>query len=161
MSSTMRDAVQEYAARVHRPRQLVPWSSLRSPSLMLMVGEAERRSRFGYALQEALKARKMSERQLAIALEIDPRKVANWRVGKRLPDLYEIQALVSVLRVDEDLFQNPPEVPKPPAYPIDRYLLDAVGEPEAAADAAVAEALGAPPAVAAQADRGAPTKRKR
>ncbi len=91
---------------------------------MLMVGEAERRRRFGYALQEALKARGLSERQLALHLEIDARRVARWRTGKDLPNLYETQALVDVLRIDEDLFRNPPEVPERPAYPIERYLLD-------------------------------------
>lgn len=90
---------------------------------MLMVGEAERRSRFGYALQRALKARGVSARQLAARLGIDARQVARWRTGKGLPDLYQTQALVSVLRIDEELFRNPPEVPKAPAYPIERYLL--------------------------------------
>lgn len=93
---------------------------------MLMVGEAERRDRFGYALQQALAARKMSERQLAMQLGIDPRRVAAWRLGRRLPDLYETQELVSILRVDEELFRNPPPVPEPPPYPIEQYLLEAV-----------------------------------
>lgn len=93
-----------------------------------MIGERERRDRFGYALQRALQARGMSERQLAVQLEVDPRRVASWRTGKNLPDLYETQALVEILRVSEDLFRNPPEVPKPPEYPIERYLLDAADE---------------------------------
>jgi transcriptional regulator with XRE-family HTH domain len=112
---------------------------------MLVVGEAERRRRFGYALQEALKARGLSERQLAARLEIDARKVARWRSGKDLPNLYETQALVEALRIDEELFRNPPEVPEAPAYPIDRYLVDderSVVEEvaEQAADRAVDEA---------------------
>jgi transcriptional regulator with XRE-family HTH domain len=100
---------------------------------MLMVGEKERRDRFGYALQQALTARGMSERQLAQRLEIDPRQVARWRTGKGLPDLYQTQALVAVLRVSEELFRNPPPVPEPPAYPIEDYLLDAVERGAAAA----------------------------
>jgi len=95
---------------------------------MLMVGELERRNRFGYALQQALTARGMSERQLAQQVGVDPRRVARWRRGKGLPDLYETQALINALRVSEELFRNPPEVPKPPAYPIARYLLDAAGQ---------------------------------
>jgi transcriptional regulator with XRE-family HTH domain len=95
---------------------------------MLMVGEAERRARFGYALQQALTKRKMSERQLAQRLEVDPRRVAGWRIGKKLPDLYETQALAAELRVSEELFRNPPPVPKPQPYPIERYLLEAIGQ---------------------------------
>ena len=128
MSSTAHIALLAHGAETRRPRQLVAWSYLPSPSLMLMVGEAERRDRFGYALQQALIARRMSERQLAQRLEVDPRKVARWRAGKGLPDLYETQALVSVLRVSEELFRNPPPVPRPAAYPIERYLVDAVGQ---------------------------------
>jgi transcriptional regulator with XRE-family HTH domain len=93
---------------------------------MLMVGEKERRDRFGYALQQALTARGISERQLAQRLGVDQRQVARWRTGRGLPDLYQTQALVAVLRVSEDLFRNPPPVPTPPAYPIEDYLLDAV-----------------------------------
>jgi transcriptional regulator with XRE-family HTH domain len=95
---------------------------------MLMIGEAERRIRFGYALQKALEARQMSERQLAQRLGVDSRRVAAWRQGKRLPDIYETQAIVAHLRVSEDLFRNPPEVPEPPPYPIERYLIDAVDD---------------------------------
>jgi transcriptional regulator with XRE-family HTH domain len=93
---------------------------------MLMVGEKERRDRFGYALQQALTARGISERELAKRLDIDPRQVARWRTGKGLPDLYQTQALIAVLRVSEELFRNPPPVPEPPAYPIEDYLMDAV-----------------------------------
>lgn len=113
---------------------------------MLMVGEAERRRRFGYALQEALKARGMSERQLSIRLAIDARKIAKWRTGGALPDLYQTQALVEALQVSEELFRNPPEVPEPPAYPIERYLIGG-GEDsldpaeEQVADSVVDEAL--------------------
>lgn len=126
MSSTLHEAVSAYAARAREPRQLVAWSSLPQASLMLMVGEKERRDRFGYALQQALTARGISERQLAQRLEVDPRQVARWRTGKGLPDLYQTQALVAVLRVSEELFRNPPPVPVPPAYPIEDYLVEAV-----------------------------------
>jgi len=116
---------------------------------MLMVGEQERRDRFGYALREALRKRGMSERQLAQRMEIDPRQVARWRTGKGLPDIYQTQALIAVLRVKEDLFRNPPPVPEPPAYPIEDYLLEAVdrgvaqglsdGPPAAPVDGELAE----------------------
>jgi transcriptional regulator with XRE-family HTH domain len=92
---------------------------------MLMLGEAERRDRFGYALQQALAVRGMSERQLATLIGVDARQVARWRSGKSLPDIYQTQAIVDALQVSEDLFRNPPEVPKPPAYPIEEYLLEA------------------------------------
>jgi transcriptional regulator with XRE-family HTH domain len=113
---------------MREPHQLVAWAAFSRSSLMRMMGEAERRGRFGYALQEALRARQMSERQLAQRLAVDPRRVARWRTGKGLPDLYETQALVSILRVSEDLFRDPPPVPEMPAYPIERYLLDAVDQ---------------------------------
>jgi transcriptional regulator with XRE-family HTH domain len=93
---------------------------------MSMVGDQERRDRFSYALRKVLMARKMSERQLANRLEIDPRKIAAWRSGKSLPDLYQTQDLVRVLRVKEELFRNPLPVPEPEVYPIEDYLLDAV-----------------------------------
>jgi transcriptional regulator with XRE-family HTH domain len=93
-----------------------------------MVGELERRQRFGYALQRALRARSLSERQLAKRMGIDPRKVARWRAGGGLPDYYETLTLAEQLGVDEDLFRNPPPVPPDPAYPIEDYLLGAVDE---------------------------------
>lgn len=104
-----------------------------------MVGETERRERFAYALQQAMDARKLSARRLAMDLGVDPRQVARWLQGKSLPNLYEAEGLVRMLRVREDLFRNPPPVPVPPAYPIGDYLLgaaeslvaDAVSEGEA------------------------------
>ena len=98
---------------------------------MLMIGELEQRERFAYALQRALRERKLSERQLAKALEIDPRKVAAWRSKKRLPDIFEVQALAAELRVSEELFRNPPPVPPlppEPYYPIEQYLVEAVAQ---------------------------------
>lgn len=95
---------------------------------MLMVGETEQRARFARALQEAMEARKTSARQLAIRLEIDPRRVARWLQEKDLPNLYEAAALAQALRVDESLFREPPEVPPPPPkpyYPIEKYLIGA------------------------------------
>jgi transcriptional regulator with XRE-family HTH domain len=91
-----------------------------------MVGEAEQRARFSRALQEAMETRRMSARQLSIALQVDPRRIAGWLKAKGLPNLYEAAALASALRVKEDLFRNPPEVPPPPPkpyYPIDKYLV--------------------------------------
>src|SRR6266566_4880144 len=99
MSSTAHIARPADAARSSHPEQLVAWSGLRARSLMLMVGEAERRLRFGYALQEVLKARRLSERQLGKRLGIDARRIARWRMGKDLPDLYETQALVETLHI--------------------------------------------------------------
>lgn len=125
MSSNEHVAFSDHATDRPAPGQLVAWSWQPRASLVLVIGEAERRDRFGYALQEALKARKMSERQLAQAVGVDPRKVARWRSGRDLPDLYQTQAIVDTLRVSEELFRNPPAVPKPPAYPIERYLLEA------------------------------------
>lgn len=140
VSSIARVALSAYATDSPDERQLVAWSSLRSPSLVLMLGEVERRARFGYALQEALKRRGLSERQLAQRMGIDARKVAAWRQGRSLPDLYQTQELVEILRVREALFRDPPEVPKPPPYPIDQYLLSAgESEEQAAARAGVAE----------------------
>lgn len=155
MSSTVQLARSADAARSFPSEQLVAWSGLPTRSLVLMVGEAERRRRFGYALQRALEARGLSERQLALRLEIDPRRVARWRMGKDLPDLYETQELVTVLRVSEDLFRNPPEVPEPPPYPIECYLLEDELSAAAtrAADAAVDEALDARPGGAAAGGR--------
>jgi transcriptional regulator with XRE-family HTH domain len=95
------------------------------------MGEADQRARFARALQEAMEARKMSARQLAIRMDIDPRRIAAWLKGRGLPNLYEAALLADKLGVDEDLFRNPPEVPPPPPkpyYPIDRYLLDAAVE---------------------------------
>jgi len=128
MSSTNHNAARAHDAEVRRAGAIASWSGPSSPSLVLMLGEAERRSRFGYALQMALEARNMSERQLAKHVGVDPRRVAGWRRGQKLPDLYEVQAIVETLRVSEDLFRNPPPVPKPPPYPIERYLLEAAAE---------------------------------
>jgi transcriptional regulator with XRE-family HTH domain len=91
-----------------------------------MMGEKEQRDRFARALQEAMAARRVSGRQLAKDLGIDPRRVTAWLKAKRLPSLYEAPALAAELRVKEDLFRNPPEVPPDPPkpyYPIERYLL--------------------------------------
>ena len=100
-----------------------------------MVGETEQRERFAYALQQAMDVRKVSARRLGLDLGIDPRTIARWLAGKDLPNLYQAEALVRVLRVREDLFRNPPPVPAPPAYPIGDYLL---GAAEQLVDAAVA-----------------------
>jgi transcriptional regulator with XRE-family HTH domain len=104
------------------------WSPTRATSLALMLGETERRERFAYALQRALTARGMSERQVARAIEVDPRTVAKWRSGRSLPDLYQTLALAATLRVSEELFRDPPAVPPEPHYPIADYLLGAVDE---------------------------------
>jgi transcriptional regulator with XRE-family HTH domain len=94
-----------------------------------MVGEREQRRRFAFALQKAMHERKMSGRALAKELAVDPRKITGWLKERGLPNLYESQALAAALKVDEDLFRDPPEVPPPPPepyYPLERYLLDAV-----------------------------------
>lgn len=129
---------------------LASWSGVRGFSLTLMVGEAEQRERFSFALQKAMQHRGMSARQLAIALEVDPRRVLGWLKGKGLPNLYEAQALAVILKVDESLFRNPPAVPLPPPepyYPLEQYLLGAVdaGVAQGQSDARRAErAPGAP-----------------
>lgn len=127
MSSVVHAPKSVHASEPREVRQLVAWSDLPRASLMLMIGEAERRARFGYALQRALEARDMSERRLAELLGIDARQVAKWRRGAGLPDLYQTQAIVAELHVSEELFRNPPEIPRPPEYPIEDYLLDAAG----------------------------------
>lgn len=124
----MRAALSYHGAESSLGRQLVAWARVGGPSLMLMIGESERRERFGYALAQALIARNVSERQLALRLEVDPRQVAKWRSGKGLPDIYQTQAIAEYLRVSERLFREPPPVPKPPAYPIGDYLLEAIAE---------------------------------
>lgn len=131
MSSTTHPTLLEHGAEPRGEQQLAAWSFARTPSLMLMVGELEQRERFAYALQRALRKRKLSERQLAKALDIDPRKVAAWRSKKRLPDIFEVQALAAELRVSEELFRNPPAIPPlppEPYYPIDQYLIEAEGQ---------------------------------
>lgn len=125
MSSIEHAALSAYATEAGGTRQLVAWSALSPRSLMLVMGEKERRDRFGYALDQALTRRDMSNRQLGTALGIDPRKIAKWRKGDGLPDYYQTQEIAEALRVSEDLFRNPPAVPKPPAYPLEKYLLDA------------------------------------
>ena len=91
-----------------------------------MSGEEGRRRRFGYALQMALQARGMSQRQLAKVLEMDPRRIAAFVKGKALPDYYETRGILETLRVSEALFVDLPEIPPAPYYPIERYLLEAV-----------------------------------
>jgi transcriptional regulator with XRE-family HTH domain len=105
---------------------MVAWARLPATSLMLVLGEAEQRERFAYALQQALAARSMSERQLAMQLEVDPRRIASWRKAKSLPTYYETLALAKILSVSEELFRNPPPVPEPAYYPIQDYLTGAV-----------------------------------
>lgn len=102
------------------------WAARDGYSLVLMLGETERRERFAYALQQALKRQGVSERALAKALGVDPRRIASFRTGKVLPDLYETMAIARELKVKEELFRDPPPVPAPPAYPIEDYLLGAV-----------------------------------
>lgn len=123
---------EQYRTRTAKQKptpQLVVWTSLWGRSLPYVLGEAEQKRRFSYALREAMAARDVSARQLARKLGVDPRRLARWLQEKDLPNLYEAQALASALAVDEELFRNPPEVPvipPKPYYPIDQYLLDAV-----------------------------------
>lgn len=105
---------------------MVAWSRADTFSLPAMSGEEGRRRRFGYALQMALQARGMSQRQLAKVLDIDARRVAAFVKGKALPDYYEFRGILETLRVSEALFVDLPEIPPEPYYPIERYLLEAV-----------------------------------
>ncbi|MGH2512348.1 MAG: hypothetical protein ACRDGQ_06650 [Candidatus Limnocylindrales bacterium] len=104
------------------------WSSVRRFSLVRMIGEAERRDRFGYALRRAMAAKAITGRGLARKMQLDPRKIEGWRAGKNLPNLYQTQELVAILGVKEELFRNPPAVPPEPYYPIQDYLLGATDE---------------------------------
>jgi transcriptional regulator with XRE-family HTH domain len=120
-----------------RPKY-VACSSRRARSLAFMMGESEQRERFAYALQRAMRERGVSTRKLAGHLGVDQRKVGGWLKQGKLPNLYESQALAAVLRVNEDLFRNPPEVPPPPPepyYPIEQYLLEVAGQTPTAAGA--------------------------
>ena len=126
VSSTNHAAVLERPTERREVRQMVAWARMPADSLMLVLGETEQRERFAYALQQALMARSMSERQLAGHLGIDPRKVASWRKAKTLPTYYETLALAKLLGVSEELFRNPPPVPEPAYYPIQDYLTGAV-----------------------------------
>lgn len=111
--------------------QLVVWTSLWSPTLVAMTGEQEQRDRFSYALRQAMAANpekgrpNVSNRQLSTAIGVDARTIAKWRKGLALPNLFESQRLAMALKVDETLFREPPEVPVPPPYPLERYLLEA------------------------------------
>jgi transcriptional regulator with XRE-family HTH domain len=116
----------KYGASDGGAPQLVVWTGLWPVSLITEMGEAEQQARFARALQEAMEARGKSTRALAIAMQVDPRRVAAWLKGKSLPNLYEAAVLARALEVDEELFRNPPPVPPPPPkpyYPIDQYLL--------------------------------------
>lgn len=112
---------------------LVAWTSLWASTLPGMLGEEEQRRRFSYALRKSMDARNVSARALGEALGVDARRVAAWREGRALPNLYESQGLATVLRVNEELFRNPPEAPPDPPYPLADYLLEA-------ADSGAAEA---------------------
>ena len=106
-----------------RPR-LVAYTSLWANSVARDMGEAEQRERFAYSLQKAMEYRHISARQLAKDIGVDPRRIASLQQGKTLPTIYESPRLAAVLGVDEDLFRTPPEVPKPPPYPLADYLLE-------------------------------------
>lgn len=108
--------------------QLVVWSSLWGRSLGYVLGDVEQRERFSRALREAMDVRVMSARALAGVVKVDPRRIARFLAAKDLPNLYEAAAMAAALKVDEELFRNPPEVPPPPPrpyYPIEKYLLEA------------------------------------
>jgi transcriptional regulator with XRE-family HTH domain len=131
MSSSIYAVSSYHAPESRAVHQLVAWASLPTASLVLMIGEVEQRERFAYALQRALRARGMSERELAKQMEIDPRRVARWRAAKDVPNLFEAARLAQKLGVSEELFRSPPPVPDPPPepyYPIERYLTDAIAE---------------------------------
>ena len=102
---------------------MVAWSRAGTFSLRPMSGDWDRRRRFGYALQMALQARRMSQRQLARRLEIDARRVAAFVRGKALPDYLEFRKILETLRVSEALFVDLPDIPAEPYYSIEKYLL--------------------------------------
>lgn len=125
MSSTLQGVLFERRAIRRDAPNHGAWTPARRFSLMRMVGESERRHRFGYALGRAMNAQGMSGRELGRRMHLDPRKIEAWRAGKNLPNLYQTQELVAILGVKEELFRNPPEVPPEPFYPIADYLLGA------------------------------------
>lgn len=127
MSSMTHTAVSDRATRTRDTPNLVVFRSLWGSTLPGMLPEREQRDRFSYALRKAMDLRGASARQVAIAMDVDPRRVAGWLKGRTLPNLFESQALASLLRVDERLFREPPAVPPPPPepyYPLAEYLLD-------------------------------------
>jgi transcriptional regulator with XRE-family HTH domain len=124
----MQAAVFERAARRGSRPELVVWTSLWSARLPDMTGEQEQRDNFAYALREAMDYREVSARALAQRLGLDPRRIAAWREGRALPDIFESQRLAAALGVSEELFRRPPAAPPPPPkpyYPLDRYLVEA------------------------------------
>lgn len=131
MSSTLHGAVMDRATESGRRPIRAAWASRSTPSLMLVLGEAERQRRFSFALRKAIERRGYSIRRLAKLMGIDPRQITRWVDERGLPDLYQAQSLAHHLRVKESLFRNPPEVPPPPPepyYPLEEYLLGAVDE---------------------------------
>ena len=122
VSSITREQLPYYAPTLGLKLNADAWAPRGAFSLVLMIGEVEQRHRFAYALRKAMDVRGVSGRALARALEIDPRKVTSWLTEKGLPNLYESQALARALKVDEDLFRNPPEVPPPPPEQVLRML---------------------------------------
>lgn len=120
---------------------MVAWSRTDTFSLRPMSGEGDRRLRFGYALHMALRARGMSQRQLAKRLDIDPRRIAAFVQGRGLPDYYEFRQIIETLRVSEALFDDLPEIPPEPYYPIEKYLLENAVDLTPAVESGEAEGL--------------------
>lgn len=102
------------------------YTSLWSLSVVRDMGEVEQRERFGYALTKAMDLRRVSARKLAADIGVDQRRIAALRQGKMLPTIYESPRLAAALGVDERLFREPPEIPKPPPYPLEDYLLETI-----------------------------------
>lgn len=121
-------ANQPYGAFWHRETEVVAHAlSARLSVPCVMDDEREARARFGYALGAVLKERQLSERAFAARIGVDPRKVARWRAGKAYPDYSEARALMRELGVTETIFNDPPQVPDQPRYPIERFLVESAG----------------------------------
>ncbi|HEY3468487.1 MAG TPA: helix-turn-helix transcriptional regulator, partial [Amycolatopsis sp.] len=53
------------------------------------------------SLREVREARKLGLRELARALEIDPRLLSQWELGIRVPPVEEVARILGYLRVEQ------------------------------------------------------------
>ena len=90
-----------------------------------MVDDMEARQKWAYALREAMKARDVTQEELADRLHKSVSTIQRWATGVSIPSVLEIPPMAEALGVQPIYFVTPPE---PQPYPVRDFLVEVTAE---------------------------------